>query len=130
MPWQAAILVRQAGFGCGFNRSFVNMSLGSTLRYNSLLADLDYKPNHTDWIVMKIVFLFGYLIFLVIFFCGAWKYARRKRQEVKKLRNPSPIQGFLFSDLPKDWYVSVALCAGLAIAAFMGLGAYKTVFGP
>ena len=78
---------------------------------------------------MKIVFLFSYLIFLVISFCGAWKYARRKRHAVKKLRNPSPMEEFFFSDLPKERYVSFAFCAGLLIASFLGLEVFKTIFG-
>ena len=63
---------------------------------------------------MKIVFLFSYLIFLVIFLGGAWQYARKKRREVKKLRNPSPIQVRFFSDLPKNWYVSLAFVGAIA----------------
>ena len=78
---------------------------------------------------MKIVFLFSYLILITIFLGGAWIWARKKGRQTKKLRNPSDMQNFFFSELKKDRYVSWQFCLGFALATFLAGAIYKAVVG-
>lgn len=78
---------------------------------------------------MKIVFLFSYVIFVTIFIGGAWTWARKKGRQTRKLRNPSGTQHFFFSELKKDWYVSIWFCLGFALATFIAGAIYKAFLG-
>jgi hypothetical protein len=78
---------------------------------------------------MKIVLFFSYLIFVTLFLGGAWIWARKKGRQTRKLRKPSDMQNFFFSDLPKGWYVSFQFCLGLALAALVFGGIFKAILG-
>ena len=78
---------------------------------------------------MKIAILFSYLIFVAVFIGGAWIWAKKKGRTIRKLRNPSDMQNFFFSDLRKDFYVSWQFCLGLALATYIASAIYEAVVG-
>jgi hypothetical protein len=79
--------------------------------------------------MMKLFFLFSYLIFVTISLGGAWIWARKQSRKARKLREPSSTQEFVFSSLPKEWFLSFQFYLGVALATFIAVAIYNTVAG-